>query len=82
MPDPKQGDDEDQPGDPNARWGAEAAGVEPIGAVAEIEDRTTPEQKKRNEEAARLKDEALDRARQAVADSGGEDDDDPSDEMR
>lgn len=76
MADPKQDDDEDKAGgDPNARWGAEADGVEPIGAEEEVEDLTTEEQRARNAEALRIREQALEKAR-AMADEGeGEDDD-------
>lgn len=79
MPDPKQDDDEDKAGDPNARWGADAAGVEPIGAEEDVEDLTTEEQRARNAEAMRKREESLALAQRLADDGAGEDDDDEGD---
>lgn len=79
MPDPKQDDDEDQAYDPNARWGSDAAGVEPIGGETEVEDLTTEEQRKRNAEAQRIREQSLALAQRLADDGAGEDDDDEGD---
>lgn len=79
MPDPKQDDDEDQAGDPNARWGADASGVEPIGGEMEVEDLTTDEQRKRNAEAQRIREQSLALARRLAEAAGEDEDDDDSD---
>jgi|GEM_PF-6596582 hypothetical protein len=79
MPDPKQDDDEDQAYDPNARWGSDAAGVEPIGGETEVEDLTTEDQRKRNAEAQRIREQSLALAQRLADDGAGEDDDDEGD---
>lgn len=78
MPEPKQDDGEDQAYDPNARWGSDAAGVEPIGGETEVEDLTTEDQRKRNAEAQRIRAQSLalaERLAAAADEAGGEDDD-------
>ena len=79
MPDPKEDDDEDQAYDPNARWGSDAAGVEPIGGETEVEDLTTEDQRKRNAEAQRIREQSLALAQRLADDGAGEDDDDEGD---
>lgn len=79
MPDPKQDDDEDQAYDPNARWGSDAAGVEPIGGETEVEDLTTEDQRKRNADAQRIREQSLALAQRMADDGAGEDDDDEGD---
>jgi hypothetical protein len=80
MPEPKHDDDE-KPGDPNARWGAEAAGIEPLEMVGDVEDMTTAEQRARNAKAAEMRDAALLRA-QEMADEGQDDDDEEAGDSR
>lgn len=79
MPDPKQDDDDDQAGDPNARWGAEAAGVEPIGAATETEDLTPEDRRAGNAKAAEIRQRALERARQLADEGEGDDESDEGD---
>jgi len=77
-PDQGQGHGPDQDAD-GGRWITDAAGIESIGAVIEIEDLTTPEQKKRNAEAMRFRAESLDLARKLAAE-GIDDDEDAEDD--
>lgn len=81
MPDPKHDDDDGQPGDPNARWGAEAAGVEPIGAEIDSEDLTPEDRRAGNAKAAEIRQRALERAQQ-MADEGEGDDESDEGEAR
>ena len=82
MPDEKKNDAEEDDGHdssqdaPGGRWSTDAAGIESIGSLIEIEDLTTPEQKMRNAEAARFKEELLVLARKLAAEIGEDDDDD------
>ena len=82
MPDQKKNDLENDDGldqgqdAPGGRWNTDAAGIESIGALIEIEDLSTPEQKMRNAEAARFKEESLILARKLAAEIGDDDEDD------
>lgn len=62
-------------GEPS-RWQSDASGVEAIGAVTDVEDHTSAEQRERNAKAA----EILAEARAAAAGRQGEDDGDDDDE--
>lgn len=81
MPDPKEAADDEGTADPNARWGTDAAGVEPIGGETEVEDLTSEEQRQKNDEAKRIRDAAIARA-QELADDGEADDEDDGDSER
>ncbi len=82
MPDPKQDDEGDQAGDPNARWGAEAAGVEPIGGETESEDLTPEDRRASNAKAAEIRQRALERAQQMADEGEGDDDSDEGDSRK
>lgn len=73
MPDTDDGDSGNA--NPRARWDTGADGIEQIGAVVETEDRTTPEQRARNEKAAEIRDQSAMLARR-LAKAGEHDDDD------
>ena len=68
-------DDDSGNANPRARWDAGADGIEQIGSVVETEDRTTPEQRARNERAAEIRDQSAMLARR-LAEAGTHDDDD------
>lgn len=74
MSDAKPDEDDEGPFDPRARWKTDASGIEQAGVVVETIDLTTPEQKKRNAEAARILAESLALAHR-LTEAGIDDDD-------
>jgi len=78
MPDEKKNEAEDDEGleqgqdASGGRWNTDAAGIESIGSMIEVEDLSTPEQKARNAKAARWQEEFQARTRKRAAEIGDE----------